>query len=374
MKFSDIPGQEQVKAKLKALADTSKIPHALLLEGPGGVGKYALARAFAQYIHCKNHIDGDSCGVCSSCVRHQALTDIDTHFVFPVIKREKDTKAPISDDFRDEWNEYLRDRLTMDFDEWTKSLGKVNGQPITYVTESEALLHKLSYASRNGGYKIVVWWLPEKMKIEAANKLLKMIEEPFDDTLFILTSDNPENIIPTIYSRLQRISVPALPDNVVSERLQAYGIDPKDAAIIARNSRGNLTAAINALDSLNDEKEYLDYFIRLMRLAYQRKVAELREWANDLASWGREKEVKFYDYTLRLIRENFILNFNLPQLNFLNSAEFDFSRNFARFINERNVEKLIDTFENAKTDIIGNGNGKIVNLDVAIRVILLLKK
>lgn len=374
MRFADIPGQEEIKVKLRSIAENDRIPHALLLEGPTGAGKFALARAFAQYIKCENKSDGDSCGCCPSCIRQQAFSDIDTYFVFPVVKREKDTKAPTSDDFLEEWKDYLSGRTYMDFERWTTFFDKKNAQPITYVTESDSLLHKLSYASHNSKYKIVLWWLPEKMNTEAANKLLKIIEEPFEDTLFILTSDNPKLIIETIYSRLQRINVKALNDRTIASELEKkFAIDPADALVIAHNANGNMTAAIRSLDSRNDENDFLESFMSLMRLAYQRKVAELREWANNLTNFGREKEVKFYEYAIRLIRENFILNFNIPDLNYLNRKERDFCKNFARFITERNVEKLIDTFDKAKIDIQGNGNGKIINFDVAIKVILFLK-
>lgn len=375
MRFADILGHNDIKDTLRNLADRNKIPHALLFEGSSGIGKFALARAFAQYIDCQDRKDGDSCGHCPSCIRHQAFTNIDTHFVFPVVKREKDTRPPVSDDFIDDWKDYLDGRVHMDFNQWIKHLDKKNAQPTTYVTESEALLHKLSFASRNSKYKIVLWWLPEKMNLEAANKLLKLIEEPYEDTLFLLTSDNPQQIIETIYSRLQRIKVRPLSDETIADELEnKYAVERADAMMIAHNASGSMSAAIQALDSRSTDSEFLAMFISLMRLAYQRKVADLREWANNLAFMGREAEAKFYEFANRLIRENFIYNFHIPQLNYLNKEELDFSRNFARFITVNNVEKLIETFDNAKTDILGNGNGKIVNLDVAIRIILLLKQ
>lgn len=375
MKFADIPGHKEVKETLRKIADSGRIPHALLLGGPSGIGKFALARAFAQYINCRDRRDGDSCGSCPSCIRHQAFTDIDTHFVFPVVKREKDTRAPVSDDFIDSWKEYLEGRVHMDFSEWTRQLDKKNAQPVTYVTESEDLMHKLSFASRVSKYKIVLWWLPEKMNVEAANKLLKLIEEPYEDTIFIMVSDNPKQIIETIYSRLQRINVRPLSDKLIAEELESrYALDNADAMMIAHNATGSMSDAIRALDNRNTDTQYLELFISLMRLAYQRKVADLREWANDLASLGRESEAGFYDFATRLIRENFIFNFGESRLSYLNNKERDFSRNFARFITVNNVEKLIEVFDKAKTDILGNGNGKIVNFDVAIRVILLLKR
>lgn len=374
MRFSNIPAHDNVKERLRALADSDRIPHAMLLEGGSGIGKLALARAFAQYIHCTDRQDGDSCGRCPSCIQHQALSHIDTHYVFPVVKPEKSTTPPISDDFLEEWKAYLDGRLFMDFEQWAETFTKKNAQPITYVTESNDLIHRLSYASHASQYKIVIWWLPEKMNVEAANKLLKIIEEPYKDTIFIMASDKPEALLPTIYSRVQRIKLRRLPDETIAKLLVDRGIDPTDAEAIAHTAEGNMVKALRTVDTRGEDKARFDMFTSLMRLAYQRDIFKLREWGNELAALGREKEIKFYEYAARLIRENFIYNFRLPQIVYLNSAESQFSSRFARFITERNAEKLVETFENAIRDIAGNGNGKIINLDVAIKVILLLKQ
>ena len=377
MLFKEIPVHENNRQRLLSLADNDRIPHALLIEGPSGTGKFALARAFAQYIHCTGRKPGDkdSCGVCPSCIQHQSMSHIDTHYVFPVVKLDKMTNAPVSDDFLTEWKEYLDGRRFMDFSVWTETFDKKNAQPITYANESGALLRKLSFAAHGSKYKVVLWWLPEKMNEEAANKILKMLEEPWEDTLFIMVSDNPKELLPTIYSRVQRISTGRVADSVIAGILETErGIGSEDAMSIAHNADGSVTAALRSIGSRSDENEFFNMFVTLMRQAYQRKIADLKEWSAALATLGREKEIKFYEYSVRLIRENFIYNFKLPQLNYLNSTESAFSVRFARFINERNVEKLIEVFDKARIDIAGNANGKIVNLDVAIKVILLLKQ
>lgn len=374
MKFSEIPGHEQVKSRLRKMALSDKLPHAILLEGPEGAGKMALARAFAQYIHCE-HPDpaGDACGRCHSCRLHEAMNHIDTQYVFPVVKLEGMNSAPVSDDFRQQWVDYLKDRIYMDFQAWTALFGKKNAQPITYVTESSALLHRLSFTSHVSRYKIVLWWLPERMNEEAANKLLKMIEEPFDDTIFIMVSDRPRDILPTIYSRVQRIQVKRLPDETVARYLTAnYDITDSDAMAVAHIAEGNVVKALEVMDRSKETAEFFDMFVKLMRLAYQRNVAELRQWGDDLASMGRDREMRFYEYAMRMVRENFVYNFNVPEINYMTSTEEQFSVRFARFITVDNVERIIDVFDRARTDIAGNANGKIVNLDVAIKVIMLL--
>lgn len=374
MKFSEIPGHETVKQRLRQMALSGKLPHAILLEGPAGVGKMALARAFAQYIHCE-HPDpnGDACGRCHSCRLHEAMNHIDTQYVFPVVKTDGMNSNPVSDDFRDQWVEYLKDRIYMDYQGWTALFGKKNAQLLTYVTESSALLHRLSFTSHVSRYKIVVWWLPEKMNEEAANKLLKMIEEPFDDTIFIMVSDRPRDILPTIYSRVQRIPVKRLPDETVARYLcDNYEISEADALAAAHLAEGNVVKAMEVLNQSKETALFFDMFVKLMRLAYQRNVAELRRWSDDLAALGRDCEIRFYDYAMRMVRENFVYNFNVPEISYMTSTEEQFSVRFARFITVDNVERIIRVFDRARTDIAGNANGKIVNLDVIIKIIMLL--
>lgn len=374
MKFKEIPGNEICKQRLIDMVDNDRIPHALLLEGPEGIGKLAMARAMAQYIHCTNKQSGDSCGECAACRQHQTLNHIDTFYVFPVVKLDKMNTPPISDDFLAEWKEFLADGMYADINKWATFFNKKNSHPVTYVTESASLLHKLSFTTHTSRYKVIVWWLPERMNEEASNKLLKMIEEPFPDTLFIMVSNNPKAILPTIYSRVQRIEMRRLSDADVAGRLEStHSIDPTDAMSIAHISDGNMIKAYANIQTDNDANEFFDFFVTLMRLAYQRKIKDLREWSSDLTALGRERELSFYEYAIRLIRENFIFNFNTPDLNYMNRKETGFSTNFARFITERNVEKLIEVFDKARIDIAGNANGKVVNLDVAIKVILLLK-
>lgn len=373
MRFRDIPAHESAKERLRNFVKTDKIPHALLIEGPDGIGKFALARAFAQYIHCENRQDGDSCGMCPACMQHISFNHIDTHFVFPVVKKNKPKKS-FSDDYIVEWNDFLNENPYMDFEKWLIALDNVNAQPHIYVDESEELIRKLNFTSHKARYKIVLVWLPERMNEECANKLLKLIEEPHNDTLFVFVSNNPKEILPTIYSRTQRIELKRLPDDVIASHLsENYSIEMQDAMAIAHIADGNMIAAINGITLNRENSRFLELFIQLMRLAYQRKVKDLKQWSNDVASLGREQEVRFLGYCQRMMRENFIYNLNVGELNYLNRAESQFSANFARFVTERNVIKLIEVLNKAQIDISGNGNAKIVLFDLAIKIILLLK-
>ncbi len=377
MRFNDIPGHESVKERLKALADSGRIPHALLIHGPAGIGKLAMARAFMQYVNCRNHsADGDSCGLCPTCRKMQSHNLVDLSFTYPVVKTDS-AKGPVSEDFFDEWKEFLDSDPYNDFDAWADILGRIkaNSQPAIYVSESQELIKKLSYASRNVRYKALILWLPERLNLDAANKLLKLIEEPYEDTIIIMVSNDYRSILPTIFSRVQRIEMKRLPDATVAQWLaNRHGVEHSDAMAIAHNAEGSVTKAVRALTVDNDNKKFLDLFIQLMRLAYQRNVSALRDWSAELSGLGREKELKFYAYCQRMIRENFILNFSVPKLNYLSREEAAFSKNFARFITERNVEKIITVLNNASIDVAGNANGKIVNFDLAIKIIMLLKQ
>ncbi|MCM1111343.1 MAG: hypothetical protein NC336_09050 [Clostridium sp.] len=378
MRFSDIPGQEDVKQRLRNLADSGRIPHALLLEGPAGAGKLALARAFAAYLHCANPTaEGDSCGQCQSCRLHQSLNHIDTLWSFPVVKRNPAPKPNTSEDFIDDWREFLAESIYPDSERWSEILNrsKTNTKPVIYVDESDLLIRRLAYTTHGNRYKIVIMWLPERLNDAAANKLLKLVEEPFPDTLFLMVSDQPALILPTIYSRAQRIKVnPPDPESAARWLVEGYDNLPLEEALdIVRISGGNMVQAVHNLASNSSRKAHFERFKSLMRLAYTRDVARLRDWAADLAADGRDKEMTFYEFAMRQVRENFIYNFGQPTLNALTTEEEEFSRNFARFITERNAISLMKLFDEALNDIAANTNAKMVNFDVAIKTILLIK-
>lgn len=382
MRFADIPGHEAVKAHLRSLVDSGRLPHAIMLEGPAGIGKHALARAMAQYIHCTGRRPGDtdSCGICPSCRHSASLNHMDTYYVYPVTRTERMDHAPVSDDFAPEWREFLAveapsPRLFMDIDAWTDSLGKKGSSLITYASESADLIRKLSITSLNSQYKTVVWWLPERMNTECSNKLLKMIEEPYEGTCLILASDDPSKLLPTVYSRLQRIKVDRYTDGEITRWLsERYGLDPATAEATAHTARGSMRKAMTLVSANTWTRTLLPRFIELMRLAYQRNVAELRRWSADMAADGRDRAATFCEYAAGQIRENFMAHIagRTSPLVYLTPDEDAFAKNFCRFITEANAEPLIREFADAKRDILGNANIKIVAFDLAIKVIMLL--
>ncbi len=374
MKFSDIPGHETAKQRMRTMVATGHVPHALLLIAPEGSGEMMLARAFVQYLHCMSPTpDGDSCGLCPACLQHASFNHVDTHFIFPVLKK-KSGGITISDDFLPEWRSFLTDDPWMDFQRWPAILGKLDGQPRIYVDDADELRRKLSYTARTSPKKVALVWLPERMMEAAANKLLKLLEEPSDDTVFVMVTNSPAEILPTIFSRTQRIELKRLPDETLARMLmEDNGVNHADALAAAHNAEGNFPAARAAIKSSGVSKKFLELFVWLMRSAYTRKIADLKLWSEKVADLGRDSECRFLSYCQRMVRENFILNLQRQELNYLDSGEQAFSSKFYPFINERNVEQLINEFNQAKIDIEGNGNAKIILFDLAIKIIILIK-
>lgn len=378
MKFTDIPCHDSVKERLRAMVDDNRLPHALLIHGPSGVGKFMMARALVQYLHCTDRTpEGEPCGKCKSCLCHESFNHIDTQYVFPVVKSEK-YKAPVSADFMEEFKSFLDASPYMDFDRWAAELGraadKKNAQPVIYVNESEQLERSLALTAGQSDYKVALIWLPEKMVEQTANKLLKLIEEPQPGTFFVLVSDDASAILPTIRSRCQPVEMTRLPDSAVAGMLESrLSMDAQDAMAQAHIAAGDMNSALRGVDATSASRMYFDLFVGLMRMAYKRDVAALRQWSADVAALGREAEVKFYNFCTRLIRENFVYNFNVPEISYLNREEAQFSKNFARFIHEGNAELIVKQMDRAAADIAGNANGKIVNFDFAIKMIILIK-
>lgn len=374
MKFQDVIGNEAAKSQLRLMIDNDRIPHAILLMGPEGIGKLSMARAAAQYIHCENRINGDSCGICPSCRQHQSFNHADTFFSFPVIKGKNNSK-PTSDDYIAEWKHFLSNNAIENYQNWLKELNNENAQPQIYASESASVIEKMSYASYSAKYKILILWLPEKMNEECANKLLKIIEEPYSDSIFIMVSDNPKDILPTIFSRLQRIEMKKLSTEDITVYLNRnYSIDLQDARAVAASSDGNIISAQETIALNGENKEFFENFVALMRLAYSRDLKSLKSWSENINNFKREKIKRFMQYLARMVRENYIYNMHHAELNYLNKAEAQFSQRFAPFINNGNAERMVAEIEKVEKDIQGNANGKIVLFDFAIKITILIKR
>ena len=380
-----------------------RVPHALMLCGKEGTGTLPLAVALAQYLLCSGKepqtqqpdmfggggLFGEpeptpateepqsmldhACGHCSSCLMAEKLQHPDLHFMFPIYKKQSG-KASLCDDFGQEWRELLLQNPYMGYAEWMQACGATTQQLMIYESESDAIAQKLSLKSSQGGYKVCLVWLPEKMNAVCANKMLKLLEEPPSDTVFLLVSERPDLLLQTIRSRTQVIEVPALTqDDIQQTLIQKYSIQPDDAKRIAHTADGSMTAAFRVITDQDDNDEYFELFVSLMRLSYVRKVKEMKLWSEQVAAMGRERQKAMLRYCQHMVRENFIYNFHREQLNYMSASESDFAVRFAPFINERNVIGIMDELQLAQRDIEQNANAKIVFFDFALKMIVLIK-
>ena len=377
MKFSEVIGQKEAQKRLMQMVEEDRLPHALMLCGPMGSGKMALAIAFACYLLSKES-DSSEHSDHSDIPEHPMLAKLehpDLHFTYPTIKLPSmgSDHKPISDDFAREWHELVMQGPYFTLDQWLTAIGAENQQAIITAGESDDLVRKLSLKSSQGGYKISIIWLPERMNIECANKLLKLIEEPPTQTVFIMVCEEPDKLLETIRSRVQRIDIKKIDNQEVCQALiERRGISEEAAQRISRLANGSWIKALEALQAGTENEQFLDLFIMLMRLAYQRKVRELRKWSETMANFGREKQKRFLLFFLRMLRENFMYNFQQKELVYMTQEEEDFSRNFARFINEANILPLYDLANRAIRDIGQNANAKIVFFDFTLQIIVLL--
>lgn len=371
--FKDVIGQRGVIEQLRRSVDENRLAHALLITGPRGNGKLAIAIALANYLLCGKG-QGDACGACPACVKLGKFIHSDLHFVFPVKKRKSGSDNPVSDDYIAEWRAMLSKSAYFSYDEWLEKLDLDNQQPMIYERESGEIMHKLSMQAREGGWKVVIIWLPEKMKEVGSNKLLKIIEEPPKDTLFLLVSEEPDKIIATIQSRTQRVEVPSIAQEDMEKALQSrMGLTFEDAKMIARQSAGNWEQAEELLSLSEDKARYLELFMQLMRVAYARNIRDMKAWSEQVAALGRERQKRLLDYCQRMIRENFIMNFKEDGMNYMSQAERNFSVRFSPFVNERNIFGIMEELSEAQRHIEQNVNAKMVFFDMSLRMIVWIK-
>jgi DNA polymerase III subunit delta' len=375
MNFSQIPGQKDIKGNLLRSVKEERVSHAQLFAGPEGCGSMALALAYARYISCENRSGNDSCGTCKSCVKYEKLIHPDLHFVFPVIKGKKATD-PVSDNYLEEWREFVKNSPYFTLNNWMDFIEVGNAQAMIFASEASEIIKKLNLKTFESEFKIMIIWLPEKMHQATANKLLKMIEEPPEKTLFLLVSQEPDKVIPTILSRCQLIKVPAFN----SYDIEKYLIDRfktgfDKASDISRVSNGNIARAIELCENEDSALANLERFKSLMRFAWKRDIISIINWAEEISTTGREAQKNFISYSMRILRENLMLSLDQlkNRLVFLTGEEASFSGNFHPFINQNNIFPLTEEFNLVYSHIEANGNAKIIFLDLALKVTRLIR-
>ena len=371
MFFKDIIGHEEIKQSLIASVKSGHIAHAQLFAGPEGVGKMALALAYARYIQCTNRGEDDACGVCPSCIKHNKLMHLDFHFAFPVIKKSENTVSAM---YLEEWRRYLTAHPYPKLHDWLQEIGADNKQGAIFVSEADAIIDRLTVKPYESDYRIMLIWLPEKMNEQTSNKILKILEEPYEKTVFLLVSNDADSLLPTIRSRTQTITVRPVAEPVLAEALRRqYGVREDDATRIAHIANGNVLRALECLSTSDERERMLELFKNMMRYAYARKLKEMKAWSEEVAALGREQQKSFLQYAQQLIRENFIYNFHRPELSYMRQDEEQFASRFAPFVNMRNTPGIMEALELAEQHVTQNVNSKMIFFDLALRFIMLLK-
>jgi DNA polymerase-3 subunit delta' len=372
MLFADVVGHEALGAKLREAVRSGRVAHAQLLEGHEGAGALALARAYAQYLTCQSPTETDSCGQCTSCKAHVKVQHPDVHWCFPFFKADGQERAT-SEPHQGAWREAMLEGAYLGVEDWLDRLGADRKQLFISVDEALEVNRKLGLKAFHGGWKVWICWLPEMMRVDTANKFLKLMEEPTDRTVMLFVTEHPDRLLATIRSRVQRIHVPNLTAEQAAAGLASkWGVDGGLAQSLAHVSDGNLAQAMRMARAGQDQPD-LDRFSAWMRACWARDGRAMIEGSETFATLGREGQKRFLHYALHLVRQSIVGHYGAAQLVRLTSAEKGFLDKFSKFIHHSNVVALRDTLEEAHSDVAGNVNGKLVFVDLSLQVHRLLR-
>lgn len=365
MRFCDIIGHTDLKRRLARSVDEGRISHAQLFTGASGYGVLPLAMAYVQYLHCTNRHDGDSCGECAACRQMEALEHPDLHLVFPVNKQgKKPTGGLVSNDFIVEFRKkFIESSGYFSPQEWYDclDLGKTL-KGIISVADAEEIIRKLSFKSFSSRYKTMLIWLPEAMNERAANMILKILEEPWEDTIFILVSERADLLLGTILSRTQEIGVPRLSlEELMGEAIKG-GADEVEARRKARLADGDIHRLREILSESKSEisGENFALFRTMMRHCYLNKHLELLHWADEVATLSRERQLELIADFARLLREAYITHAGCEDISYLWGEEAEFCKKFAPYIDSRNIEPILELLEEAQRRLRQNGDPRIL--------------
>lgn len=371
MLFKDIIGQASIKSSLIKTVQEGRISHAQLFLGPEGSGNLAMAMAYATYISCPNRNDTDACGTCPSCQKFAKQIHPDLHIIYP-IAATKDT--PTSTSYIETWRKEFAANPYLSLAAWNRAMDVENKQTLIAVKESEEITRKVSMMAYEAPFNFIIIWMPGKMNAEAANKMLKVLEEPPGKSLFLLVEHNDEDLLATVASRLLTIRIPRLADQEISQALiDRFNCDPNEALRIAYLADGNYSRAQELASDRDEENLLSDRFIQWSRICFANQVAEMVDWVEDASGWGRERQKNFIQYAIHLIRENLFLSLGMERLVRLEDAERSFSDRFHAYISPANAQGLLDIFSKAQRDIERNANPRILFLDLSFEYGTLLK-
>jgi DNA polymerase III subunit delta' len=366
MLYSQIVGQNEPKHRLLKMVNEGRVPHALLFTGKEGCGNLPAAIAFAQHLFCTQKTESGACGICISCNKVSKLIHPDLHLVFPIISRPKEVE--VSNDVIKEFRKAFLRNPYFTLNDWNAEQNAENKQPLISVKESNEILRKISYTSFEGSYKIMVIWQPEKMNTEASNKLLKILEEPPEKTIFILVANHTEQLLVTILSRVQQIPFYACTEQEVVEALmRVYKVNSAKASEVALIANGNFSEALALSIEMDEGVSLLNHFQAFMRLALKFDANKALAWIDENAITGREKQKQFLQYALEVFRDALMFNFGDKSLIRLSGNEREFLSKFAPFINQKNYERLVEEFNSNYYYVERNANPKILFMDLLLK-------
>ncbi|MBR9913559.1 MAG: DNA polymerase III subunit delta' [Algicola sp.] len=380
MLFSEILGQEHIKNHLTKSCDFGRIPHAQLFVGPEGSGTLPMAIAYAQYILCKNSNGENNNGIEACNLKFNNLSHPDLHFAFPVATNDKVKKHPVSNHFMEEWRQLIDRQPYGNLFDWYRILGIDNKQGQIGVDEAHDIVKALSLKSYEGGYKVMLIWMSEKMNTSAANKLLKLIEEPPNKTIFILIAEDEEQIINTIRSRCQVLHFPPLAEEVIKNALiKNYQIPEPDAIKIAHQANGNYNKACDLVYSDSEDTQFEEWFVFWIRSAFKAKgnksaIHDLISWSETIAKTGRETQKQFLNFCLDFFRQALLMNYKADELVFMEPKSSFKLEKFAPFVHGNNIMEISNEIQDAIYHIERNGNSKIILTDLSIKLTRLLHK
>lgn len=369
MQFKDVIGLDKAKEKLISQFNQGRVSHAQLFLGIEGGGNFQLALAYAQLINCKNPQKNDSCGVCSSCLKYQNFQHPDLYYIFPNNTNESIKKDPQSELFYKEWVNFLKTKPYFNLEDWAEELNTENKQLIINKLDIASVNKFLSLRKSEGKYKVILLWWPEKMNNVASNKILKMLEEPTPDSVFLMVGHQSEELLPTIISRLQILNVEKLSTKEITNGLiKIESLLENTAKDIAALCDGDMVKAIKISSNPEAGLIFTDLFIRWMRACYELRMEHLMEWIDEVSNLGREKQKDFITYCLRVLREVLISNYTDGSLNNMNDAETKFSVRFSLFVHAGNIQFFHQTLNELSAAIERNGHPKIQFLSVSLKI------
>lgn len=381
MLFRDVLGQDHIKTHLTQSAENGRIPHAQLFVGPEGCGTLPMAIAYAQYILCENKNGENSGGIEACNLKFNSVSHPDLHFAFPVTTSEKVKSKPVSSYYMEEWRQLIKQQPYGNLFDWYKLLGVENQQGQIGVEEAQEIVKALSLKSYEGGYKVMLIWMADKLNIAAANKLLKLLEEPPNKTVFILIAEDENQIINTIKSRCQVLHFSPLSEEVIKNALIKYfSLESSVAAKIAHQADGNYNKACDLVYHDTEDSQFEEWFIFWIRSAFKAKgnksaVHDLISWSEEIAKNGRETQKQFLNFCLDFFRQAMLLNYKAEDLVFLEPKSEKFKlENFASFVHGNNILEISDELQDAIYHIERNGNSKIILTDLSIKLTRLLHK